>query len=164
MPETVMTKAQRLPVRLLHHDQRVTIADVTGDHGTYRVNVVRGDNLDAARLWCSCPSRWEACSHVLAYSPSTLISAFDRSGIINPRQRIVLQSLLKPLYLGVSVVLFWIGDHELQRGSQALDYVPQLVAREHDGVSYRHHPFKAGIAWQLFRLLRFWDNFVQVRH
>ncbi len=83
MTETVMTKAQRLPVRVLHHDQRVTVADVTGDHDPYRVNVLRGGNLDAARyyaatgdyegaqqldpsVWCSCPSQVEACSHVLA--------------------------------------------------------------------------------------------------
>ncbi len=68
MPEAVMTKAQRLPVRLLHHDQRVTVADVTGDHDTYRVNVVRylfvGHQESA--VWCSCPSQVEACSHVLA--------------------------------------------------------------------------------------------------
>ncbi len=73
MPETVMTKAQRLPVRLLHHDQRVTVADVTGDHDTYRVNVVRTINARFRRpakiesaVWCSCPSQVEACSHVLA--------------------------------------------------------------------------------------------------
>ena len=61
--ETVMVKAQRLPVRLLHHDQRVTVADVTGDHDTYRVNVV---HRAKAAVWCSCPSQVEACSHVLA--------------------------------------------------------------------------------------------------
>ena len=77
MPETVMTKAQRLSVRLLHHDHQVTIADVIGDAATYRVNVVRGDVAWAAgdtaandppepAVWCSCPFQGEACSHVLA--------------------------------------------------------------------------------------------------
>ena len=61
--ESVMVKAHRLPVRLLHHDQRVTVADVTGDHDTYRVNVVRRAK---AAVWCSCPSQVEGCSHVLA--------------------------------------------------------------------------------------------------
>ena len=81
MSETVMTKAQRLQVRVLQHDASVTVADVIGDHDTYRVNVLRGGNLGAryyaatgdyegARqnpaVWCSCPSQVEACSHVLA--------------------------------------------------------------------------------------------------
>ena len=69
MPETVMTKAQRLSVRLLHHDQRVTVADVIGDHDTYRVNVVRPPESSAGTVdsvWCSCPSQVEVCSHVLA--------------------------------------------------------------------------------------------------
>ncbi len=65
-----MTKAQRLPVRLLHHDKRVTVADVIGDHDTYRVNVVRYPRKPSApvkpSVWCSCPSQVEACSHVLA--------------------------------------------------------------------------------------------------
>ncbi len=63
MPEPVMTKAQRLQVRVLHHDQWVTVADVIGDHDTYRVNVV---HRAKAAVWCSCPSQVEACSHVLA--------------------------------------------------------------------------------------------------
>ncbi len=69
MSEFVMTKAQRLQVRVLHHDERVTVADVTGDHDTYRVNVVRfaywADPLEP-QVWCSCPSQVEGCSHVLA--------------------------------------------------------------------------------------------------
>ena len=66
MPETVMVKAQRLSVRLLHHDERVTVADVTGDHDIYRVNVVQYLPGTNPSVWCSCPFQGEACSHVLA--------------------------------------------------------------------------------------------------
>lgn len=62
MPETTLTKARRLPIRILQHDVSVTVADVTGDHGTYRVTLVRG--VDASVV-CSCPASVEACSHVL---------------------------------------------------------------------------------------------------
>jgi len=63
MPESTMTKARRLPIRILQHDASVMIADVTGDHGTYRVTAVRGV---AGSVACSCPALVEACSHVLA--------------------------------------------------------------------------------------------------
>ncbi len=63
-PESTLTKVRRLPIRILQHDTTSTIADVTGDHDTYRVNVVRG--VDNEPLWCSCPCQGEVCSHVLA--------------------------------------------------------------------------------------------------
>ena len=60
--ETTLTKARRLPIRILQHDATSTIADVTGDHGTHRVTAVRGAG---ASVVCSCPASVEACSHVL---------------------------------------------------------------------------------------------------
>ncbi len=63
MPETTLTKARRLPIRILQHDASVTIADVTGDHDTYRVTALRASGL--ASVVCSCPASIEACSHVL---------------------------------------------------------------------------------------------------
>ncbi len=66
MPETTLTKARRLPIRILQHDAAVTVADVTGDHGTYRITVVYGSDASVASVVCSCPAQVEACSHVLA--------------------------------------------------------------------------------------------------
>ena len=69
MPETTLTKARRLPIRILQHDVAVTVADVTGDHDTYRVTAWRGVNGSAdfiGSVSCSCPASVEACSHVLA--------------------------------------------------------------------------------------------------
>ncbi len=72
MPETTLTKARRLPIRILQHGATSTIADVTGDHGTYRVTLVRGmdvnelgEKVALASVVCSCPAQVEACSHVL---------------------------------------------------------------------------------------------------
>ena len=62
MTESTLTKARRLPIRILQHDASVTVADVTGDHGTYRVTAVRGPDGSVA---CTCPASIEACSHVL---------------------------------------------------------------------------------------------------
>ncbi len=61
---SVLEKARRLPIRILYHDATLTIADVIGDHDTYRVSVVRGLGVDAS-VWCACPAQVEACSHVL---------------------------------------------------------------------------------------------------
>jgi len=68
MAETTLTKARRLPIRILQHDASVTIADVTGDHGTYRVMALRVDSalFRHRSVVCSCPASVEACSHVLA--------------------------------------------------------------------------------------------------
>ena len=63
MSETTLTKARRLPIRILQHDAASTIADVSGDHGTYRVLAMRGRH---SAVVCSCPALVEACSHVLA--------------------------------------------------------------------------------------------------
>ncbi len=63
IPETTLTKAQRLPVVILHTDRTVITADVTGDHDTYRVSVARGS---VKWVSCTCPAQVEACSHVLA--------------------------------------------------------------------------------------------------
>ncbi len=63
MPERTLTKARRLPIRILHHDHMTTVADVTGDHGTHRVTAVRGE---LSWVSCTCPARVEGCSHVLA--------------------------------------------------------------------------------------------------
>ena len=62
MSESTLTKARRLPIRILQHDATSTIADVTGDHGTYRVTAMYGSD---ASVVCSCPASVEACSHVL---------------------------------------------------------------------------------------------------
>ena len=62
MTETTLTKARRLPIRILHHNRWSTVADVTGDHGTYRVTAVYGSDPSVV---CSCPANVEACSHVL---------------------------------------------------------------------------------------------------
>ncbi len=42
MPDTTMAKGRRLRFHILHHDPSVTVADVIGDHDTYRVTAVRG--------------------------------------------------------------------------------------------------------------------------
>lgn len=63
MPESTLTKARRLPIRILQHDATLTVADVTGDHGTYRVTALRATY--EASVSCSCAFQGEACSHVL---------------------------------------------------------------------------------------------------
>lgn len=65
MPETREAKALRLladsRVRVLEADARELVAEVRGDHGTWRVTVVRG-----RRPCCDCPAWRRDCSHALA--------------------------------------------------------------------------------------------------
>jgi len=64
MPETtLMVKARRLRFHILQHSPSVTVADVIGDHDTYRVIAVRGV---AGSVACTCPASVEACSHAVA--------------------------------------------------------------------------------------------------
>ncbi len=74
-------KAQRLVsqsrVRVLSLTDEAVIADVRGDHDTYRVNIIFGTDDTT----CTCPSTVQDCSHVLAALIGSLRVTGARRGL-----------------------------------------------------------------------------------